>query len=115
MLPAGFQFTRHIDGPALMLAEHLVASATPANGTTDAPWRICFPYSGPRYHFGASEGGARAYMEAWAAKWEVTIRQAVVACGPESGFAHLGIRDHVTANRVAEQGAAPAMGGRCKH
>lgn len=88
MLPPGFQFTRHIDGPALMLGGDLVASATPANGTTDAPWRICFPYSGPRYHFVASEAGAQAYMEAWAGKWELMIRQAVTAAGRGKGFAH---------------------------
>lgn len=89
MLPPSFQFKRHIDGPALMLGEHVVASATPANGAPDAPWRICFPYSGPRYHFVASEAGARSYMQAWAGKWEMMIRQAIVSRGLGSGFAHL--------------------------
>ncbi|GGD45620.1 hypothetical protein SAMN06296058_1232 [Pseudoxanthomonas indica] len=82
MLPLGFNWTRHIDGPALRVGEHLVASATPANNDSGAPWRICFPYSGPRYHFVASEAGAMAYMEAWAGKWEMAIRDAILVQGP---------------------------------
>lgn len=89
MLPPGFSWTHHIDGPALMLGEHLVASATPANSAPDAPWRICFPYSGPRFHFVATEAGAQAYMVAWVGKWEMMIRQAVASRGTGTGFAHL--------------------------
>lgn len=55
LLPAGFHFEIQHDGPALKWGATVVASACPANFDSQPPWRICYLFSGPRYHFTATE------------------------------------------------------------
>lgn len=49
-----------------MLGDVVAASASPANRDPEPPWRPCFQAGGVRYHFTATEAGARRYMAAWA-------------------------------------------------
>lgn len=95
MLPAAFQFERHLDGPGLFLGDRAVAFACRANYEPDSPWRLCLNPTGlPRYVFTRTEGGSVRYMEAWAEKWETEIRDAVGRTG--SGMEHLQHRGDIT-------------------
>jgi len=88
MLPDGFRFEPYVDGPCLRVGDEVVATACPARDEPGAPWRICLaPRKPPRFVFCPDEEACLRYMEAWARKWEVEIRE---RCDrPSLEFAHL--------------------------
>jgi hypothetical protein len=72
MLPDGFHWQGFHDGYALVLGGKVVASVTPVAAgvrldiNSDLPTR--------RHEFFATMATGRAYLEAWAVKWEAKIR-----------------------------------------
>ena len=74
MLPEGFDWRPHVDGPALHLGDRMLAMLTPL---TDG-WRIDFVLN-RRSEFFASEDAAIRYVTAWAYNWETRIRKEVAA------------------------------------
>ena len=73
MLPAGFEWQHYITGPGLFVDGEFVAYCAPVT----SGWRISvgIGIGPPRYHFFDHEDEARGYVEAWARKWELRIRE----------------------------------------
>ncbi len=76
MLPAGFRFETHDDGPALFVDGRIVADIVPLG---DGRFRACMnPLSfSIRYAYLDSLEAAMAYVSEWAVKWEARLRDGV--------------------------------------
>lgn len=78
MLPDGFQWQDFIDGPALHLNGHRIATVSPLDDERGVySVRVCFHPSRHNMHyrfFRTVEGSCR-YVEAWAVKWEAELRE----------------------------------------
>lgn len=74
MLPDGFEWRPHFDGHALYLGDEMVATYTAYPG---APYALAYFHCGKINYGGRTyaPGVVRAYVEGWARKWQVELRQ----------------------------------------
>lgn len=90
-LPPGFEFRPYVDGPGLYLDGRVIATATPANGSPDTPWRLCISPNGiPRYEFLRDKDACLRYMAAWAKRWENEIRNTLADVGTGHPYGEVG-------------------------